>query len=181
MARSITITGALGSGKSTIAKLLAQKLGYTHYSTGDAQRQIAAKYNMTTLELNQLADTDPSIDQQIDSVFHQLEDSEQLYAIDSRMAWFFMPKSFKVKLTVEPKAAALRILNDTTRSGEKKYQTIDDALEATMNRRTSEIERFKRTYGVDIEDPNNYDITIDTTDLTPEQVCAVILKEYANQ
>ena len=92
-----------------------------------------------------------------------------------------MPKSFKVKLTVEPKAAALRILNDTTRSGEKKYQTIDDALEATLNRRTSEIERFKRTYGVDIEDPNNYDITIDTTDLTPEQVCAVILKEYANK
>ncbi len=181
MPRSITITGSLGSGKSTIAKLLAQKLGYIHYSTGDAQRKIAAQYHMTTLELNQLADTDPSIDQQIDSVFNQLEESNQLYAIDSRMAWFFMPKSFKVKLTVEPKTAALRILNDTSRSGEKKYKTIDDALEATMNRRTSEIERFKKTYGVDIEDPNNFDMVIDTTDLTPQEVCDIILKEYNNK
>ncbi len=178
MKRSITITGALGSGKSTIAKMLAEKLGYTHYSTGDAQRQIAAKYNMTTLELNQLADTDPSIDEQIDSIFYRLEESGKLYAIDSRLAWHFMPKSFKIQLTVEPKAAAKRIMNDTTRSGEKKYKTIDDAFDATLNRRASEIERFKRTYGVDIENPNNYDLTIDTTDLTPEQICAVILKEY---
>ncbi len=181
MARSITITGALGSGKSTIAKMLAQKLGYTHYSTGDAQRQIADSYHMTTLELNQLADTEPSIDQQIDSIFNQLENSGKLYVIDSRMAWFFMPRSFKVKLTVEPKTAALRILNDTSRSGEKKYKTIDDALDATMNRRSNEIERFKKTYGVDIEDQNNYDITIDTTDLSPEEICRIILKEYNNK
>ena len=43
----ITISGMLGSGKSTVAKLLAQKLGYEYYSTGNAQREIAKKKAMT--------------------------------------------------------------------------------------------------------------------------------------
>ena len=65
----ITISGMLGSGKSTVAKLLAECLGWDYYSTGNAQREIAAKRGMTTLELNRLADTDPSIDKEIDGVF----------------------------------------------------------------------------------------------------------------
>ena len=52
----ITISGMLGSGKSTVAKILAQKLDYGYYSTGNAQREIAQKRGLTTLELNQLAD-----------------------------------------------------------------------------------------------------------------------------
>ena len=42
----ITITGALGSGKSTIAGILCEKLGFERYSTGQAQRKIAEKYGL---------------------------------------------------------------------------------------------------------------------------------------
>ena len=42
-ANIITISGALGSGKSTVMKLLAADLGYDTYSTGAAQRKIALK------------------------------------------------------------------------------------------------------------------------------------------
>ena len=42
----ITISGALGSGKYTIMKMLANRLGYETYSTGNAQRQIAQKYGV---------------------------------------------------------------------------------------------------------------------------------------
>ena len=67
----ITLSGQLGSGKSTVGKLLAKKLGYTFYSTGNAQRKIAAERGLTTLELNKLSMTDSSIDEQIDSVFKE--------------------------------------------------------------------------------------------------------------
>lgn len=178
MKKSITITGALGSGKSTVAKLLAQELGYTHYSTGDAQRQIAQQMGMTTIELNHEADINPEIDEKIDGVFKGLNQSLTPYAIDSRMAWYFMPDSFKVKLEVSPLAAAERIMNDQKRSGEKKYESIDEALKAMSVRRHSEVERFKKTYQVNIEDNSNFDLIIDTTKLSPKEVVQEILKAY---
>lgn len=48
----ITISGDIGSGKSTTGKLLAKKLDYKYLSTGAIQRQIAEEMGMTTLELN---------------------------------------------------------------------------------------------------------------------------------
>ena len=46
----ISLSGMLGSGKSTIGKMLAQELGYTFYSTGSAQRKIAQEKGMMTPE-----------------------------------------------------------------------------------------------------------------------------------
>ena len=42
----ITISGIAGSGKSTVAKLLAKKLNCKHYSVGDFMRQIAKEKNI---------------------------------------------------------------------------------------------------------------------------------------
>lgn len=176
--RSITITGSLGSGKSTIAKMLAECFHFDTYSTGNAQRQIAAKHNMTTLELNKLADQEAWVDQEIDGVFKDLNASDKNYVVDSRLAWHFMPDSFKVKLIVSPTVAADRIFNDKKRNGENTYATPTDALNVLLARRASEVERFKKTYGVDIEDDRHFDFVLDTSDLTPEQVCNRICDAY---
>ena len=37
----ITLSGMVGSGKSTNAKLFAKELGYKHYSVGDLMREMA--------------------------------------------------------------------------------------------------------------------------------------------
>ena len=97
----ITLSGQLGSGKSTVGKLLAKKLGYTFYSTGNAQRKIAAERGLTTLELNKLSMTDSSIDAQIDSIFKELACQDDNFIVDSRLGFFFIPSSLKVKLNVE--------------------------------------------------------------------------------
>lgn len=178
MPRSITITGSLGSGKSTVAKMLAAKLGYTFHSTGQLQRQIANEYHVTTQELNKLAITNPEIDNRIDRTLQKLDEENTLSVVDARMGWFFMPRSFKVRLTASPKVAATRILNDLARTGERRYKTIDDALEATSMRHTDEVERFKMIYNVDIDSPLNYELNLDTSDLTPDKVCDIILAEY---
>ena len=65
----ITISGQLGSGKSTIAQMISKQLGWMYYSTGMAQRSIAQEKGITTTELNRLAISDPTIDAQIDAVF----------------------------------------------------------------------------------------------------------------
>lgn len=174
----ITISGALGSGKSTVMKMLADNLGYKTYSTGNAQRKIALKYGVTTLELNKMADTNLEIDKEIDGVFSSLRNSGENYVIDSRMAFHFLPDSFKVKLNVSVDEAARRIFNDTTRTSETKFKTIEDAKTALINRRALEVARFISTYGVNIDDEKNFDLVIDTTDKTPEKICSQIINAF---
>ena len=181
MKQSITITASLGSGKSTVAKKLSQELGLTYYSTGLAQRKIAADMGLTTLQLNHLAEKDNSIDDRIDGVIKAMNQDGNAYIVDSRLAWHFMPASFKVKLTVDPKEAAKRIFSDTLRSGESKYADEADVLKAITERRLSERERFLRIYQVDIENESAFDLVLNTTGLSIDQVCDRIKKAYAEQ
>ena len=48
----ITISGTPGSGKSTVAKMIATKLGFKHYSTGDFMRQMAKERGISLEELS---------------------------------------------------------------------------------------------------------------------------------
>ena len=178
MRKSVTITGSLGSGKSTVAKKLSSDLNLTYYSTGSAQRQIAMQMGITTLQLNHLADKDKSIDEKIDGVIKAMNKDGNAYIVDSRLAWHFMPDSFKVKLTVEKNAAAERIFNDNLRSGESKYKNVDEVIKAIEERRHSERERFLRVYQVDIEDNSAFDLVIDTTNLSIDEVCEKIKTAY---
>ena len=175
MGQTITISGVIGSGKSTVAKMLAKKLGWQYYSTGMAQRKIADEMCITTLELNALSVKDKSIDERIDAVFKNPPWGKSDCVVDSRLAFHFIPKSFKVCLTVQDEVSGRRIYHDTLRSGEQKYHSIQEAIQSAQKRRALENKHFKKNYGLDIDNKDNFDLVVDTTHLTSEQVCQVIL------
>lgn len=174
----ITLSGMLGSGKSTVGKMLSHLLDYEYYSTGSVQRKIAAERGITTLELNKLSMTDPTVDEQIDGVFKTLVHEDKNFIVDSRLAFFFIPSSFKIKLNIDTKLAAERIFNDKSRTEERKYASVEDAENDLISRRKLEVERFKNVYNVDIDNDLNFDYVIDVTNLSPEEVCQKILKKF---
>jgi cytidylate kinase len=176
MAKIISITGDLGSGKSTVSSILCERLKYDYIYTGEIQRRIAAKYNMTTTELNKYSETHPEIDREIDSTFKSLNDSESLI-VDSRLAWFFIPASFKVFLKTNLFVSAERIAGDTNRKSES-YASKEEAAYHIIARKTSENKRYNDLYGADCSDLNNFDLVVDTSFIEPEKVAGVILKEY---
>lgn len=164
----VTISGDLGSGKSVLGKALVEYWNAEHYSTGVIQRKMAEEKGISTLELNKLAETDKSIDDEIDGAFAKLSETETNLVVDSRMAWHFLPRSFKIKLEVNPVLAAERIIAaDRTH---EKYGDFDATLQGLKDRKASERERFLKYYGVDIENPDNYDLVIETTDVTPQAI-----------
>lgn len=171
----ITITGDLGSGKSAVSKILCEKTGFEYVSTGRIQRQLAQELGLDTLEMNRRADTDPSIDQRIDGIFVDLGKDAKGYIVDSRMAWFFLPDSFKVYLQTDVAVAAERILNDPTRKSEG-YETKEEAIRKILARKESENARFLAKYGADCGNLHNFDLVLDTTHRSPEQVAELILK-----
>ena len=170
----ITITGDLGSGKSAVSRILCERTGFQYVSTGNIQRQLAREYGVDTLELNRRADTDPSIDEQIDGIFIALGNDPENYVVDSRMAWFFLPKSLKVYLQADVHVAAARILSDPNRNSEQ-YQSIDEAVEKILARKQSENARFLLKYKADCGNLSNFDLVIDTTTIKPDAVAAIIL------
>ncbi len=171
----ITITGDLGSGKSAVSRILCERTGFEYVSTGRIQRQLAQEMGLDTLEMNRRADTDPSIDQRIDGIFVDLGKDPKGYVVDSRMAWFFLPGSFKVFLQADVTVAAGRIISDPTRKSEE-YETIEEAVQKILARKQSENDRFLSKYGADCADMNNFDLVVSTTQRSPEAVAEIILK-----
>jgi len=172
----LTITGDLGSGKSTVSHLLCERLKYDYIYTGQIQRKIAERYQMTTLELNQYAETHPEIDEEIDATFKSLINSTDL-VVDSRLAWFFIPNSFKLFLKTEVNVAAQRISCDSSR-GSEKYASVEEAANHIIARKESENKRYVELYGADCSDLTNFDLVIDTSFITPEEVSDKIIAGY---
>lgn len=176
----ITITGALGSGKSTIAKALSKKLGYNHYSTGDFMRSIADEHNMTLAELNKVAEKETWVDKELDQRQIKLGKTEDNFVIDGRLSWHFIPKSIKIYLDVTYEESAKRIWADKEHRKGEGFTTFDDLLSKIKQRKESEIKRYKQYYNINHHDISNYDLVIDTTSLELKQVLDKIVT-YLNK
>jgi cytidylate kinase len=173
--KSISIAGDLGSGKSSVAKVLCEKLGFGYFSTGMLQRKLAEEKGMNTLEMNYFSETTSEIDDYIDSFLKKINDSEDDYILDSRLAWYFVKRSFKIYLTVLPEIAANRVLLDKQRKNEPDATDIKDRIKTLLERKEVENRRFKNIYNIDCLDFNNYDAVIDTSYVSVNEIVELVL------
>lgn len=167
----ITISGVPGSGKSTVAKLVAEKLGYKYYSIGDMRRKFAEKLGLTINELNNLK---KNTDKEFDDFQKQLGKGSDNIVVDGRLAFYFIPDSFKIYFDCDETVAAERIFKHQ-RSTEKRYDSLEQALKALRKRMEDDKYRYIKLYNVDPFNKNRYDCVIDTTKLTVNDVLNKIL------
>nr|WP_319270544.1 cytidylate kinase family protein [uncultured Draconibacterium sp.] len=171
----ISITGDLGSGKSSVAKEICKKLDYTFLSTGLLQREVARNKGMNTLELNEFSKKNREVDDYLDNKLIELNNSMIPHVLDSRLAWHFVSKSFKVLLLALPEVAAERILRDNERTDEPGASSIEEKISDSNLRRQLENERFKELYGIDCEDYKNYDLIVDSSFAGIKEVVDLII------
>ncbi len=178
MKDKISLAGDLGSGKSTVSDILIPRLCAEYYSTGAIVRSIAERHGMTVGELNVYMETHPEIDNEIDDGLVALSDVDKLLIIDSRMAWHFTRGTFKVYLSTDIETSALRIMN-ANRKGEH-AATLEETIKQTKARRESEKKRYLTQYNADIKNLSNYDLVVDTTYATPDEVAECIISGFEN-
>lgn len=170
----ISFNGDEGSGKSTIAKLVSAKLDYPRYYMGQIFRDMAAKRNLTLVEYLKLGETDPSIDKEVDDYLIDLSKKESDFVIESRTAWHFIPQSLKLYLHVDEEEGAKRVFSDLQKENQRNEIkgdfSLDDILKKIRDRRETDDARYMKYYGIDIRDEKNYDLVLDTTDLSIEEV-----------
>jgi cytidylate kinase len=171
----ITISGDSGSGKSTVAKAVAEKLGYKFYSIGDFMGEIALEKGISLLELSKLAEKDRKIDEALDSKQIELGKKKSDFVIDSRLGWHFIPGSIKIYLSVNTNEAVKRIFS-VKREDEKENISLSQTKKNIITRKESEKKRYMAYYGVDYFDESNYDFVIDTTNIPAKKVAERIVK-----
>ena len=174
---NITIAGDLGSGKSTVANHLISNINYRIESAGLIFRRLAEEHGMTAKEFNQFIESNPKYDNMVDDAIREMGSKEENIIFDSRLAWLFVPKSFKIYMYVDVDTATERIFNDKGRVSES-YSDMATAKKEIIERRQSEVLRYKTFYNADINNFKNYDFIIDTSHATKDEVNDLVLGSF---
>ena len=174
---NITIAGDLGSGKSTVANHLINNINYRIESAGLIFRRLAEQHGMTAKEFNQFIESNPKYDNMVDDTSKEMGAKEENIIFDSRLAWYFVPKSFKIYMYVDVDTATERIFNDKGRVSES-YSDMATAKKEIIERRESEVLRYKTFYNIDINNYSNYDFIIDTSHATKDEVNDAVLSNF---
>jgi cytidylate kinase len=156
---------------------IAERLGLRRVAFGDVFREMADKRQMTALQLNQFAERDLGIDEQVDKLQRELADSGEQVVVDSRLAWFFFPRAFKVHLLVDPTIGAQRVMSRRPYAAEA-YSSLADAMTKLRERSDSERDRFLMRYGVDRCRLRNYDLVCDTSRMPLDEIVELVLEAY---
>ena len=174
----IALSGDLASGKGTVSKILMEKLNFGIYRNGEYARKLAKEKGLSITSFNSYLAEHPEIDLQIEKSASEYAKNHDNFVIDARLGWYAVPESFKVYLRVDIDVAAQRAFSDLNRKETEKFNTVEEQKQDMIRRFTLENERYWNLYKVRKEDMSNYDLVVDTTNLTPEEVAMKIKEEY---
>lgn len=174
----ITISGIVGSGKSTVAHILEKELNLPYRSVGNIMRDMADDRGIPFDELTEIAKTDKSIDFELDKRQREMNENGSDFVMDSRLGFYFIPDSYKIFLKIDMDEAAKRIYKGNRER--ENYASIEEVLNFSSRRVEAEKIRYKQCYGVDLTDENNFDLVIDTTHKGIEEVVKEILSSIPN-
>jgi CMP/dCMP kinase len=168
---TITISGLPGTGKTTVAKLLEQRLGLRYIYSGEIFRQLAMDHHMSLEDFGKYCESHRKIDEELDR--HQLDIlKEGDVILEGRLSGWLAYQNHvpavKVLLQADINIRAGRIVKRELGELKKRKKEI-------LKREKSEATRYKKYYGIDVSDTSIYDVIIDAGDKTPEQIMQIIV------
>ncbi|MSR85858.1 hypothetical protein EXS74_00515 [Candidatus Woesearchaeota archaeon] len=165
----IALCGRPGSGKSPVAKRLAQELQLKHYSTGDYMRKLAIEQDYTIEEFTKKRSK--KFDEEVDSWMDNIGKTEDNFIFDSRLAFHFIPDAVHIFLDVSYEESVRRVFKRRIGIESEK---VEDFAKKTRERGEDERARYLSLYNIDTDNLKNYDAYIDTTGLSIDQVITEI-------
>ena len=169
----ITISGLPGSGKTTVARLVAADLGLEHVYAGNIFRRQAEKAGLSLQEYLRRAETDPSIDRQLDDRMRMRARAGDA-VLEGRLAAVMAEEAKVPALKVFLDASeAVRAARITNREGGGTHERLQEI----QAREASDRQRYRDIYGVDYHDHRLYDVVVETDRRTPEDLAQEIVRE----
>jgi CMP/dCMP kinase len=167
--RVVCVGGPPGSGKSTAARLLADRLSLGYVSAGEIFRAEAERHHMDLVAFSRFAESHEEFDREIDR--RMLEQATRGHILDARLAGALCRRSaipaYSLRVTAAEEVRAQRL---ATRDG----VPLPRARSDLRAREASERARYLRLYQIDV-DHETADFTIDSSELSPAEVAARLL------
>ena len=138
-------------------------------------REMAAERDMSILELSRSAEEGDMIDREIDARTARLAEESSDFVIDARLGWYFAPDSVRVFLEVRPEVAAQRVY-EAQRGSEHENVNLAQTRAAIESRTESERKRYLDYYDLDYTDHSHYDLVVDTSEKTIDEVVTAVLE-----
>ena len=165
----VTIGGPHGTGKSTYAKIIAKEFGIRYVSAGQLFRDLAREKGIALEELGRQAAERPDIDHLIDQRSQEEAEEGNVVVEGQLAAW--MAKDIaqvRIYLNAPDEVRFVRI----ARRDHVDYET---ARRQTKEREQIQRDRYKRYYGIDIDDLSLYNLILDTGKRSVEEASAELV------
>ena len=169
----ITIGGPPGSGKTTVARMLSKELGKEIVVIGEIFRSLAKERGYTLAEFGEIASKDHNIDMEIDKKTIEIAKKGD-FILEGRLAGVMLQKneipSFKVWLDADIDTRAGRI-------AKREDGNLEEIKNRILEREQCEKKRYEEIYGITLQDKEIYDLVIETSNISAEEVVKLILDE----
>ncbi len=169
----ITIFWFAWSGTSTIWKLLSERLDYKFMSSWNIMREWAKDLGLNIYDFeNEVVKNDNSFDIKLDNKVLDFWINNDNFIFESRLAWYFIPDSFKIYLKCED-------IERYDRIHKRELINIDEVLEKTQKRENDLISRYAKIYPNISFPPHEdiFDLVIDVTKISPLEITDFIMKK----
>lgn len=169
----ITVFWLAWSGTSTIGKLLWEKLDYKFMSSWNIMRSWADNLWYTIYDFeNKVIKTDKSFDIKLDNKVWDFWEQNDDFIFESRLAWHFIPDSFKIFLHCDDRERYRRIQT-------REKWNLEDIVQKTQKREDDLVIRYKEVYPDIVFPPKKeeFDLFIDATSISPDEIVDKILEK----
>lgn len=170
--RSVTISGKIAVGTTTLAKNLRDELGWKHYNTGAIQREFDRSQGRNENAIGALSRTDDH-EREMEAMTKKKLQEEKNIIYEAWLSGFVaqgIPGILKVLVICSDYGVRIdRVVN-------REHITVDEAKAWMKQREEENIPTWQRLYGNhDFWDPKYYDLVIDTFSTGPMESLGAVL------
>ncbi len=180
--KAIIISGMPAAGKTTVAKIIAKRLGVSALSAGDILKEMARDRGYSPggddwwdtpdgIKFMKERETNPDFDRETDSRLLKKIKAGNIVVTSYTAPWIFREEGFKIWLNAhtENRAARMAVRDNTE---------IKQTLETTRIRDVENYKLYKRLYNMEFgKDKDPFDMVVDTDNIPAEEVAEIILKK----
>ncbi len=164
----IALFGMTGSGKNTVGELIAKELSFN--VVAPTFKDLAAKEGITLLEFQKKAQNDPNIDKKFDNALKEMANTQDSVVVTWLGPWM-LECDFRVGLNA---SLETRIARTAKREG----ISVEKAREFVIEKDEGNKKRYKKVYGIDIENQSKFDIWVNTEKFNPKQIAKIIVDSF---